>query len=152
MYVERELYLPDAEATMQFAQHCAKHARKGDSLWLQGELGAGKSTFARAFIQALCPDELDIPSPTFTLVQQYDAPEFEIHHFDLYRLSDISEAQELGFPEVLDSAVTLIEWPDRIAEYARGRDINLFFTYRETGRSLRLSVPASHSAWLEPSL
>ncbi len=94
------------------AQNLSALIQGGDTIALYGDLGAGKSTFARAFLRALGITE-DIPSPTFTLVQTYDTPRFTAHHADLYRLSDPSEVVELGIADPMPDAVRLIEWPDK---------------------------------------
>ncbi len=85
---------------------------------LEGTLGMGKSSFARAFIRHLCdaPD-MEVPSPTFTLVQSYDCAKGEIWHFDLYRLEDPEEIWELGWEDALADHICLIEWPDRLGPY-----------------------------------
>jgi tRNA threonylcarbamoyl adenosine modification protein YjeE len=108
--------LPDAAATTALAQACAPCLAPGDTLLLQGDLGAGKTHFARALIRArLGPlgAAAEIPSPSFTLVQTYDAPGGEIWHADLYRLSDPQEVLELGLDMALEEAICLIEWPGR---------------------------------------
>ncbi|WP_414461681.1 tRNA (adenosine(37)-N6)-threonylcarbamoyltransferase complex ATPase subunit type 1 TsaE [Hyphomicrobium sp. DY-1] len=98
----------------RLAQEIAFLVQPGDTLALEGDLGAGKSTFARAFIRAVASDaELEIPSPTFTLVQSYETPRFEIAHFDLYRLSDPSEIDELGLDAALARGIAIVEWPSR---------------------------------------
>lgn len=110
--------LPDAAATDALARALASRLGPGDTVLLQGQLGAGKSHFARALIRTrLGPlgDDVEIPSPTYTLVQSYDAPGGEIWHADLYRLSDPQEIVELGLDLAMDEAICLIEWPDRIA-------------------------------------
>lgn len=89
--------------------------QRGDTIALAGELGVGKTTFARALIQSLLPGE-EVPSPTFTLVQTYDAPAFRVTHADLYRVKSKSELRELGFDEALESGALIIEWPDRMSE------------------------------------
>ena len=76
----------------------------------------GKSVMARSFVQELCGDE-EVPSPTFTLVQLYDAPEYTIYHFDLYRLKSAEEIFELGMEDALYDGVCLIEWPEKMAQY-----------------------------------
>ncbi|MBS0267532.1 MAG: tRNA (adenosine(37)-N6)-threonylcarbamoyltransferase complex ATPase subunit type 1 TsaE [Proteobacteria bacterium] len=96
------------------AQEIAFLLQPGDTLALEGDLGAGKSTFARALIRAISGNpELEIPSPTFTLVQAYETPRFDIAHFDLYRLSDASEIDELGLDAALTRGIAVIEWPSR---------------------------------------
>jgi hypothetical protein len=96
------------------AQEIAFLVQTGDTLALEGDLGAGKSTFARALIRALSGNpSLEIPSPTFTLVQAYETPRFDVAHFDLYRLSDASEIDELGLDAALTRGIAVIEWPSR---------------------------------------
>ena len=110
--------LPDADATEALAQAIAPWLGPGDTVLLQGQLGAGKSHFARALIRARLGeggDSAEIPSPTYTLVQTYDVPGAEIWHADLYRLGDAQEVVELGLEAAMDHAICLIEWPDRIA-------------------------------------
>ncbi|MBY0272893.1 MAG: tRNA (adenosine(37)-N6)-threonylcarbamoyltransferase complex ATPase subunit type 1 TsaE [Alphaproteobacteria bacterium] len=105
------------EETAVVARSLALKLRPGDVVLLRGELGAGKSTFARALIQALCGEETIVPSPTFTLVQTYEASEFTLWHFDLYRLNSPEEVYELGIEEALQRGVCLIEWPDRLGSH-----------------------------------
>ncbi|TKW66760.1 MAG: tRNA (adenosine(37)-N6)-threonylcarbamoyltransferase complex ATPase subunit type 1 TsaE [Paracoccus denitrificans] len=104
----------DADLTTAFARALAPELRAGDTLLLEGPVGAGKSHFARALIRARLnsPTE-DVPSPTFTLVQTYDASP-PVWHADLYRLSDSAEIDELGILDAMPDAIMLIEWPDRI--------------------------------------
>lgn len=97
------------------AAFLAQTAKSGDVFLLQGPLGAGKSVFARAFIRALCGAELDVPSPTFTLVQTYDGP-VPVWHFDLYRLQDPDEIFEIGWEEAR-GGIALVEWPERLGPY-----------------------------------
>jgi len=99
--------------TKSLAEKFAHIARKGDIFALFGTLGAGKSTFSRYFIQCLTPAK-EIPSPTFTLVQTYEAQNFDIYHYDMYRLKNPEEAYELGIEESFYNAVNLIEWPEKI--------------------------------------
>ncbi len=116
--VRAALSLPDADATAALAVALAPVLRPGDTLLLQGQLGAGKSHFARALIRALLGpggERAEVPSPSFTLVQTYDTPRGEVWHADLYRLSDPQEMWELGLDMAMDEAICLIEWPDRIA-------------------------------------
>lgn len=107
--------LPDLAATERLAARLAPAARPGDALLLQGPLGAGKSAFARAFLRSLVGDPvLEVPSPSFTLVQSYELPGgAEAHHFDLYRLSGPADLTELGWEEARQGIV-LVEWPERL--------------------------------------
>jgi len=102
------------EETQNFAIACAKQAKKGNIFLLNGPLGAGKSVFARAFIQHLMGEKIDVPSPTFTLVQTYALEKGDLWHFDLYRLNDPEEIYELGWEEALQDNIVLIEWPERL--------------------------------------
>ncbi|HJU20275.1 MAG TPA: tRNA (adenosine(37)-N6)-threonylcarbamoyltransferase complex ATPase subunit type 1 TsaE [Stellaceae bacterium] len=105
--------LPDESATAALAARLAVRARPGDVIALKGDLGAGKTTFARAFIHALGGGE-EVPSPTFTLVQLYELDAVTVWHFDLYRLQAPEEAWELGIEEAFAGGVSLIEWPERL--------------------------------------
>lgn len=108
------LTLPDAAATGRLAARLAARARRGDAILLEGPLGAGKSTFARAFLRAAAGNPaLEVPSPTFTLVQGYDLPAGPAFHFDLWRLDGPADLAELGWDEAREGIV-LVEWPDRL--------------------------------------
>ncbi|MBT4880485.1 MAG: tRNA (adenosine(37)-N6)-threonylcarbamoyltransferase complex ATPase subunit type 1 TsaE [Alphaproteobacteria bacterium] len=97
-----------------FAQKLAQSMKTGDILTLQGQLGSGKTTFAKFFMGALGLRSQEVPSPTFTLVQTYPFSEFMVWHFDLYRLKDPEEVYELGIEEAFAEGVSLIEWPERL--------------------------------------
>ena len=106
--------LPSLAATEALAATVAALARAGDAILLEGELGAGKSAFARAFLRAATGDPaLEVPSPTFTLVQSYDTRIGVVQHFDLWRLEGPGGLTELGWDEARDGIV-LVEWPDRL--------------------------------------
>ena len=112
----RTIDLPDLAATETLAGRVAGMARRGDAILLEGVLGAGKSAFARAFLRAASGDpELEVPSPTFTLVQSYATSIGTVHHFDLWRLDGPAALAELGWEEALGDVV-LVEWPDRLGE------------------------------------
>jgi tRNA threonylcarbamoyladenosine biosynthesis protein TsaE len=108
-------------ATRSLAARVAALAKAGDTIALEGPLGAGKTSFARFFIEALAKSESraveEVPSPTFTLVQTYDFDRFTVYHFDLYRIADPSEALELGLEDALAEGVCLIEWPEKLGPY-----------------------------------
>jgi len=108
------LTLADSAATGRLAARLAARARRGDAILLEGPLGAGKSTFARAFLRAASGDPgLEVPSPTFTLVQGYELPAWPAFHFDLWRLDGAADLAELGWDEAREGIV-LVEWPDRL--------------------------------------
>ncbi len=105
------LKLADEAETIRLGEDLVLALKPGDCLCLSGDLGAGKSTLARAFIRAMAEDsELEVPSPTFTLVQSYEL-RIPVAHFDLYRLADGSELDELGLDEALSDGICLVEWP-----------------------------------------
>jgi len=101
----------DASQTHLIAKALARQCRSGDCILLRGDLGAGKTTFARGFIEALCGEQ-EVVSPTFTLVQTYPSPAGAIWHFDLYRVKNPEEIAEIGLDEALTGGITLIEWPE----------------------------------------
>lgn len=108
--------LPDERATKEFAAEIGDALQAGDVVTLSGDLGAGKTTFARALIRHLaCDDSLSVPSPTFTLLQNYETSRFPLAHADFYRLSGPGDLVELGFDDLSDDIVLLVEWPDRAA-------------------------------------
>jgi tRNA threonylcarbamoyladenosine biosynthesis protein TsaE len=112
----RVVELPDLAATEALAASVATLARPGDAILLAGELGAGKTAFARAFLRSATGDPaLEVPSPTFTLVQRYDTPIGPVQHFDLWRLTGPDSLTELGWEEARDDIV-LVEWPNRLGE------------------------------------
>ncbi len=105
--------------TEKLAQELAVKLSAGDVVLLSGDLGAGKTVFARALIRALSNDpHLDVPSPTFTLAQTYDTPRGTIWHFDLYRIEDEEEIYELGWEDALSEGIVLVEWPERLGSLA----------------------------------
>lgn len=109
------LDLPDLAATQALARHIAPHLRAGHVIALEGGLGAGKTSFAHALVSALLGEPTDVPSPTYTLVQTYEGPDFPVYHFDLYRLDDPSDLDELGWEDTLDG-LALIEWPGKAGD------------------------------------
>lgn len=112
-----ELLLDDEAATRDLARFIADELKVGDVVTLSGGLGAGKTTLARAIIRALTGDPaLEVPSPTFTLMQTYEAPKAPVVHADFYRIGSADELVEMGWEEATDGAITLVEWPDRAGD------------------------------------
>ena len=115
---ELQLTLHDPAATARLGLLLSGQLQAGDVIALEGALGAGKSVLARGIIQAACPAEDDIPSPTFTLVQTYEPDDLPlIMHFDLYRLKTPEESLELGIEDAFIDAICLIEWPQRLGAF-----------------------------------
>jgi len=107
--------LPDERATERLGAILAARLKPGDIVGLKGELGAGKTTLARAILRAASDDpDLIVPSPTFTLVEVYETPRGSYWHFDLYRLEAPEQIYELGWEEALAGGIVLIEWPERL--------------------------------------
>ena len=121
--------------------------KKTDIIFLKGDLGAGKTTFARALIRHLSNDEIvEIPSPTFSLVQHYQTARVDIYHFDLYRISHPDEVVEIGLDEALISGVSIIEWPDRLDGQIGADYLEISFDEADNPDERRLTI-AGHGAW-----
>lgn len=107
-------YLQESDLPAFAREYAANWLKPGTVVALHGDLGAGKTAFVRAFIREVmgAPD-MAVPSPTFTLMQQYELPDITIYHYDLYRLSDPSELGELNFDQACAEGLTFIEWPER---------------------------------------
>ena len=138
---EITLFLPDEAASERLGSWLAPRLRAGDCLLLEGPIGAGKSHLARAIIRARLGRIEEVPSPSFTLVQSYEAADVEIWHADLYRLSHPDEALELGLDEAFHRAITLIEWPERLGSAAPPDAIRLRLSMAGEGREVQLTLP-----------
>jgi tRNA threonylcarbamoyl adenosine modification protein YjeE len=136
----REFALPDLGATARLGGRIAGGLQTGDAVALWGDLGAGKTTLARAILQALGVTE-EVPSPTFTLVQSYNTLPL-VAHFDLYRLKQAREMQELGFEDALDNGAVLVEWPERAPEALPPETLHVRLGWRAGARLARLTGPA----------
>lgn len=131
--------LPDEAATVRLGEDIAAILRTGDVIALGGDLGMGKTTLARAVIRALAGDpDLDVPSPTFTLVQVYDG-RVPVHHLDLYRLGAPDELEELGFTEAIAGGAVLIEWPERAGDMLPVDTVVLDLSEAGAGRRAAIS-------------
>jgi tRNA threonylcarbamoyl adenosine modification protein YjeE len=134
-----ERHLPDERATVRLGEDLAMALRAGDALALSGDLGAGKTTLARGLIRAMAAAEnLDVPSPTFTLVQSYGT-RVPLNHFDLYRLTSSSELDELGLDEMLATGAALIEWPERAGDRLPQGAVVVELTQDGEGRQARIA-------------
>lgn len=137
--MELSIFLVDDAATDQLAVWLAPLLRGGDAVMLHGPLGAGKSHFARALIRARLGRMEDVPSPSFTLVQVYDAEDTEIWHADLYRLSHPDDVLELGLVDAFATAICLVEWPDRLGPMIPADALHLRLSAQGDGRLAQLT-------------
>lgn len=142
-------HLADADATSTLGAWFAERLNPGDCVLLEGPIGAGKSHFARAFIQNRLGRAEDVPSPTFTLVQTYQA-DTEIWHADLYRLSHPDEVIELGLDAALETGICLIEWPDRLGRLTPTGALRIRFETEDEGR--KATVWLENRAYLKAAL
>ena len=143
---------PSADATSAYAARLAPRLMAGDVILLQGGLGAGKTHFARALIQArLAAAGLaeDVPSPTFTLVQTYDDGSVELWHADLYRLTDLDEVAELGLEEAFETGICLVEWPDRLEGALPSGALTLHLEMTETPGERRMTLQYDDPRWAD---
>ena len=125
------------EKTEKLASSVASLCKQGDVFALYGTLGMGKSSFARAFVQFLC-GKVEVPSPTFTLVQMYDTSDFCIYHYDLYRIKSAEEIFELGIEDAMYEGVCLIEWPEIMQGYLPRKTIKIEITPYLDGRKIKI--------------
>ncbi len=143
------IFLADEAATIALAESTFRQLAENAADWtilLDGELGAGKSTFARAFIRA-AGHKGPVPSPTYTLIEPYNLPEITIYHVDLYRVVDESELQYLGFYELQDG-YRLIEWPERAPGLEAQADLKISIEYDGDGRTASVTAMSERAAGL----
>ncbi|QYX56975.1 tRNA (adenosine(37)-N6)-threonylcarbamoyltransferase complex ATPase subunit type 1 TsaE [Roseovarius sp. SCSIO 43702] len=139
--------LPGPEATCNLARAIGAALAPGDAILLSGDTGAGKTHFCRCLIQSLLAAPEDVPSPTFTLVQTYDTPSGEIWHADLYRLGDTTELAELGLSDAFATAISLVEWPDRLGSLAPANALGLELTAGDDPEARTARLSWSHGKW-----
>jgi hypothetical protein len=144
---ERVVVLENEAATAALGAELALFLKTSDVVALSGELGAGKTTLARAAIRALARDAggFEVPSPTFTLVQAYDFTRVPVTHFDLYRISNSDEVLELGFDDAVQDGAVLVEWPDRMAEFLPPDRLDIAIAYAADGG--RRAVLTGRGVW-----
>ena len=138
MNPSHERHLPDEDATLALGREFAAALRGGLVIHLHGDLGAGKTTFARAFLRELGVGER-VKSPTYSLIEGYDLGERRAFHLDLYRIADPGELEWLGLDSLAEpGAVVLVEWPERGAGALPPVDLALHFRHEGTGRAVRI--------------
>ena len=148
----KEFYLEDLTKSRLLAGRLSTMLKTGDILTFEGTLGAGKTEFCRAIIHALGYQE-DVPSPTFNLVQIYE-PEIDdlntpaVWHLDLYRLESARDVFELGIEDGFDTAVTMIEWPDRMGDYLPAEHLKIKLSHGDLDGSRNISFEGS-PGWLD---
>ena len=130
--------LKDEGETLRLAENMASHLRPGMNLYLKGELGAGKTTFARGLLRGLSYQD-KVKSPTYTLVEPYNFDKFTIYHFDLYRFKDETEWDDAGFREYFNNlSICLVEWPEKAGHILPDPDILIELSHASHGRHLHL--------------
>lgn len=138
--------LENPAATAALAARLARLARVGDVLALRGDLGMGKTAFARAFVAARAGEALVVPSPTFTLLQTYELPGGPVWHFDLYRLAAPDDVWELGWEQGLVEAISLVEWPQRLGDLLTADRLDVSFAQGDGPEQRRVRLEAT-GAW-----
>lgn len=134
-----QIPLPTEEDTSRLGEQLAAILQPGDTVLLEGAIGAGKTHLARALIRARLGRAEDVPSPTFTLVQTYAAPGAEVWHADLYRLTHPDEVWELGLDDAFATALCLVEWPDRLGHHVPDKALRLTLSTLGAGRLATLT-------------
>ena len=133
-----EIIVNTENETEKAATDLAASISHGDIILLHGTLGMGKTVFARALIRTLTGQtELDVPSPTFTLVQTYETPACPLYHYDLYRIEDPDEIFELGWEDALSEGITIVEWPERLGPYKPERTLDITLSSVENNQDAR---------------
>lgn len=143
-----ELALADRAATRRLGARLAALLGPGDFVGLGGALGSGKTTLARDVIEALAGTPIEVPSPTFTLVQTYELGRLTLWHVDLYRIEAPGEVIELGLDDALDEGVLLVEWPERLGPLLPADRLDLTLAQGPV-EDARVAHFAAHGSWVE---
>ncbi len=143
------LHPQSPEETAQYATSLATRLDGGDVILLVGDVGAGKTHFARALIQSMMNPPEDVPSPTFTLVQTYHTARGDVWHADLYRLTSTHEIEELGLTDAFQADICLVEWPDRLGTLAPTDALTLSFAPAETDEARQIVASWKDPRWAE---
>ena len=143
------LTLSSLTQTQYVAEYLADHISPSDVLCFYGRVGAGKTTFISYFLRYLMRKnnlpEVEITSPTFALIQEYDIKGFQVAHFDLYRLEDEFELEQIGCDDFFEEQLCLVEWPERAEEIIPKKRLNLYFDVQDDCRSLTLAPAGGYS-------
>lgn len=144
----RIVTVADEAGTRRLADDLAAILKAGDVIALHGDLGMGKSALARAIVRRLAGDpDLDVPSPTFTLVQSYETARLPVHHFDLYRLADPDELMEIGFFDLVAEGAALIEWPERAGDDLPDDRLDIIITEGDSRDGRQFELIGDADAW-----
>jgi tRNA threonylcarbamoyladenosine biosynthesis protein TsaE len=143
----KTIHIENEAAMRDFAARIGRLLKTGDVVALRGDLGSGKTAFARALINALSPVEEEVPSPTFTLVQVYEAPAPAIWHFDLYRIEKERDILELGWEEARRQGAALVEWPERLGTLLPKDRLEIGIDFDADSENSRIVTVAPHGQW-----
>ena len=145
--IRYQFALKNESETGLLAAQLANVSGTGDIIGLIGDLGAGKTAFARAFINARGGD-VEVPSPTFTIVQVYEFSDINVYHFDLYRIEETEELLELGIEDAFTDGISLIEWPDRMDIYLPSDRLDVIFSSGSNGDARQVTLVGYGKNWI----
>jgi len=143
---KRDFILNDNIATRELGARLTSFLKPGDVVALNGELGAGKTSLVRGFIQSLLGEDYEVPSPTYTLIQTYDTPIGEVWHGDMYRLERPEDCEELGLIDAFEEAICLFEWPNKLGDYWPKHALELELKFKKEGR---LAILSGTKDWIK---